>query len=77
MTTAELLDLADEAPETLRAFYEERGWGDGLPLVAPTPARVDAMLTSIGSADPDEVVATLPPRFGMATRRLIAAPTSG
>jgi len=72
VTTAELLDLADEAPETLRAFYEERGWGDGLPLVAPTPARVDAMLTSIGSADPDEVVATLPPRFGMATRRLIA-----
>jgi hypothetical protein len=68
----ELLDLADETPDGLRAFYEERGWGDGLPLVPPTPSRVDAMLAALGTVDPDEVVATLPPRFGEATRRLIA-----
>lgn len=68
----ELLDLDDESPEGLQTLYEERGWGDGLPLVAPTPQRVEAMLTGLGRADPDGVVATLPPRFGIATRRMIA-----
>ncbi|MBV8950296.1 MAG: hypothetical protein JOZ99_05430 [Actinobacteria bacterium] len=71
-TALELLELADESPEELHALYEQRGWGDGLPLVAPTPERVDAMLEAGGPADPDEVVATLPPRFGRATRRVIA-----
>ena len=51
--------------------FTKRGWGDGLPMVAPTPERVDAMLA--GSArDPDEVIAVLPPRSGVATRRIIA-----
>ena len=69
------LELPDESPEGLIAFFEERGWGDGLPLVAPTPERVDAMLAAVpdGRApDPDEPVATLEPRLGEATRRAIA-----
>ena len=61
----------DESPETLWAMLEERGWGDGLPIVAPTEPRVDAALAALGG-DPDELVATLPPRSGLATRRLIA-----
>jgi hypothetical protein len=69
---SELLDLADSAPDALIDLFEERGWGDGLPLVPPTPERVEAMLASLGDVDPDEVVATLPPRFGEATRRIIA-----
>lgn len=69
------LELPDESPEGLLAFFEERGWGDGLPLVAPTKERVDAMLAAVpgGRApDPDEPVATLEPRLGEATRRAIA-----
>ena len=64
------LELASESPEALFGLLESRGWGDGLPLVAPTPERVDAMLED--AADPDEVVAVLPPRGGEATRRAIA-----
>jgi hypothetical protein len=67
-----LFDVADDSAEALLDAYEERGWGDGLPLVAPTEARVQAMLDSLGPVDPDEVIATLPPRFGEATRRIIA-----
>ncbi len=67
-----LFDVADDSAEALLEAYEERGWGDGLPLVAPTEARVQAMLDVLGPVDPDEVIATLPPRFGKATRRIVA-----
>jgi hypothetical protein len=67
------LELADDSPEALLELFERRGWGDGLPLVAPTPARVEEMLKAgCGDTDPEEVVATLPPRRGRATRRLLA-----
>lgn len=69
------LDITSEDPEELQAFFAARGWGDGLPLVAPTEARVDAMLAAgagPNAAPPDEVIATLPPRFGQVTRRLLA-----
>ncbi len=38
----------------------DRGWTDGLPVVAPTPARVAHMLTGT-TRDPSEVVAVVPP----------------
>jgi len=66
-----LLDVDDESPEALYAFCEAHGWGDGLPLVAPTPARVDAMLAH-AAGDPDIALATLEPRRGVVTRRAIA-----
>jgi len=68
-------ELTSESPETLIALFEERGWGDGLPLVAPTKDRVDAMLAAVPDGpthDPDELIATLEPRLGEATRRTIA-----
>ena len=74
MTNLEL-ELQTDSPEELMALFEARGWGDGLPLVAPTKERVDAMLvTGSGDAllDADEVIATLEPRLGEATRRTIA-----
>ena len=40
----EPLTLDDESPEALWRMLDERGWGDGLPVVAPTPARVEAAL---------------------------------
>lgn len=67
-----MVDVDVEAGETVLDVYERRGWGDGLPLEAPTPARVDAMLRALGNVDPDEVIAVLPPRSGEATRRTIA-----
>src|SRR6476469_5340603 len=72
VTAPELLELAADDPEALLALYEGNGWGDGLPLIAPTRERVDAMLAALGDVDPDEVLATLPPRFGEATRRIVA-----
>lgn len=67
------LELVKDSPVALLELFDARGWGDGLPLVAPTPERVDAMLAAgCASQDPDEVIATLPPREGQATRRLIA-----
>ncbi len=65
----DLIDLTDESPEAVLALFEERGWGDGLPLVAPTEARVSEMLAR---RDPDEEVAVLPPRFGRATCQALA-----
>ena len=39
-----MVDVDVEAGETVLDVYERNGWGDGLPLEAPTPERVDAML---------------------------------
>ena len=71
MNRHETVELPDDSAESVRAAFEVRGWGDGLPVVAPTVARVDAMLAPDGG-DPDEVIAMLPPRQGHATRRTIA-----
>jgi hypothetical protein len=69
------LELATDSPEELIEAFEERGWGDGLPLVPPTKDRVDAMLAAGAGGEPpsaDEIIATLEPREGEATRRTIA-----
>jgi len=51
----ELAELEDEA----EAFFD-RGWSDGLPVVAPTEARVLRMLSGT-SRSPDDIVAVVPP----------------
>ena len=46
-------------------FQEEflqRGWTDGLPVVPPTPERVQAMLSTVADADPDVMIGFLPQR---------------
>ncbi|MCH7789930.1 MAG: hypothetical protein IH940_10895 [Acidobacteria bacterium] len=68
---SEPIILGDETPESLWQMLDSQGWGDGLPIVAPTAARVDAALR-LDSGDPDEVIAVLEPRAGLATRREIA-----
>jgi len=67
----ETAEIADDSPEALAELFDSRGWGDGLPLVAPTPERVEAMLAS-ATDDPNEVLATLLPRAGIVTRRVVA-----
>jgi hypothetical protein len=39
-----------------------RGWTDGLPVVPPTPDRVEAMLELIGADDPEVLIGYLPAR---------------
>ena len=60
-----LVEVADQGPEGLYEYFSERGWGDGLPLVAPTHERVEESL-SHADGDPDEPVAILSPRAGVA-----------
>jgi hypothetical protein len=67
--TPDLIDLVDDSPEALMAYFAERGWGDGLPLVPPTEGRVRAMLAA---GDPDEALGVVPPRGGVATRHALA-----
>lgn len=67
------ISLSDDDPEAFLDFAEAQGWGDGLPLIPPTPERVDRVLAQLpASVDPDEVIATLPPRGGLVTRRVLA-----
>ncbi len=51
--------------------FEARGWSDGLPVVAPTRARVDAMLRYCDRA-PDFELGTMPPRHGIVTPEILA-----
>jgi hypothetical protein len=60
------------APDDIDAFQEfalAEGWGDGLPVLPPTPERVARVLAGQRG---DQVVATLPPRRGVATLEAIA-----
>lgn len=62
---------APEDPDQLQVWILERGWGDGLPVLPPTPERVRTLLAGT-RRDPNEVVAVLPPRLGEATIRALA-----
>jgi peroxiredoxin len=48
----------------------ERGWTDGLPVVPPTRARIDAMLSG---RDPQRSLGEVPPGMGEATLERVAA----
>lgn len=51
------------------AFLTRNGFTDGLPVIPPTPRRVDAMLAG---RNPDEVVALVEPAKGAASFRALA-----
>ena len=67
----EFVDIADDSPEAMFELLSSRGLGDGLPVVAPTRERVEAMM-QFATGDADEVLFTLQPRSGIVTRRVIA-----
>lgn len=69
--TPAAIEIVEDSPEAMNALLDERGLGDGLPVVAPTRARVEAML-AFATGDPDEVLFTLQPRSGIVTRRVVA-----
>jgi hypothetical protein len=63
--TVDAPDLTvDDDPLALLAAFTERAWGDGLPIVPPTPERVAAML---GDRDGARVLGAMPPLWRQAT----------
>ncbi len=65
---------AESYPEALEEFnrmFLENRWGDGLPLVPPTPERVKWMLSGT-SRSPGEVIGKVRPKLGVATVEKIA-----
>jgi hypothetical protein len=63
---------AADAVEEVNALFEARGWTDGLPVVPPTLARVEAMGAATARA-PSEVLGEVEPLRGEATVEKIAA----
>ncbi len=64
-----------EVPAEPLAFFEEmerRGWGDGLPVIPPTPEHVEAFVAASGRPA-EEVVGDLAPNAVGATVEKIAA----
>ena len=68
--SAEVLEV-DADPEALYALSLEKGWGDGVPILPPTDARVWALLDATPHP-PDHILGVLPPRHGVATVELAA-----
>ena len=54
-----------------QAYFEEKGWTDGLPIVPPTEERVLKMLAAT-QRGPQEVIGVVPPRWAPATVEKIA-----
>ena len=52
-------------------YFSQNGWTDGLPIIPPTPARVNEFL-KYTDLEPDTVIAAIPPTYRQATARLIA-----
>jgi hypothetical protein len=64
----------DETPAGLDAvnrFLAERDWSDGIPVIPPTPAAVEQMLTGT-KRHPQDVIMVMEPGFGLATVEKIA-----
>lgn len=52
-------------------WYFAQPWSDGLPVVPPTPEKIDAVVALLGG-DPGFIESKIPPRWGCLTRELIA-----
>jgi hypothetical protein len=52
-------------------FFLQKQWSDGLPVVTPTEARLQAMLKGT-RRDPDELIGSVPPAMEPATVRTVA-----
>lgn len=67
-----ILDDGDDALERINDYFYEQGWTDGLPIVPPTPERVERMLAGMPAHAADELIGAVPPKFGHATLRQVA-----
>ena len=69
MLTSEAQTYADY--DVLLDTYHARGWTDGLPVVPPTPERVEAFLAAAG-VGPGDVLGTVPTRDVIASAEACA-----
>src|SRR6201998_566120 len=69
--TVEANALRVPAGTDLVEWYFEQGWTDGLPVVPPTRAQVDAVVDALGG-DPGILECKVPPRHGSLTREVVA-----
>lgn len=60
----------DDTTDPIEVCYQN-GWTDGLPVVPPTPERVERMLDATNKFS-HELIAALPPKWGRATVERIA-----
>ncbi len=66
------VEVADEH-EAVQDLFLSKGWGDGLPVVPPTPGRVEAMMAGgTGRLEGSEGKMEVPPNWGEATPEKIA-----
>ncbi len=68
---AELIELANSGQEALDDYLDEQGWSDGLPVVAPTPDRVEAMMAG-GALPAEHELGAMPPRQGIVAVETLA-----
>jgi hypothetical protein len=62
---------AVESDTDLVEYYFEQGWTDGLPVVPPTPEKIEAMVEALGG-DPQAIIARVAPRWGVLTVEVLA-----
>jgi hypothetical protein len=62
---------AVESDSDLVEHYFERGWTDGLPVVPPTPEKIEAMVKALGG-DPQAIIARVAPRWGVLSIEVLA-----
>ena len=67
---AATFDASDDL-DAINRLYRERRWSDGLPIVPPTPERVERMLAH-ARRPADDIVAHVAPGYGAATVERIA-----
>lgn len=67
---AEVIDFEGTVEDVNDLFFKN-GWSLGVPIIPPTPERVQAMLKGT-SHKPGEVVGLIPPRAGAVTVELVA-----
>ncbi|MDH5534906.1 MAG: hypothetical protein OEZ08_04940 [Betaproteobacteria bacterium] len=62
----------DDDPEAVFELLCAKGWSDGLPVIPPTPERVERMLAYC-DRDIEAPIVKIPPRYGAATPIRVAA----
>ncbi len=61
----------DDSLETLNDWFYDQGWTDGLPIIPPTPERVEKFLAWTDRDAQDEI-GPVPPKYGIATVEKLA-----
>ena len=67
---AERFEVEDDL-WAVNAFFEEKGWTDGLPIIPPTEERVGQTIAAV-KRNPQDVIGVVPPRWAPASIEKIA-----